>query len=216
GVSVMYGHSLTMLPDGKGVRYLDSGRALSELRFGEAPPRRLTTPLTSQHYSYSAVSPDGKVMSAVNTDRKLRLVNLLRQEKDRELATLDQYYSNTMSFSPDGRRLAVGLTNKQLVLYDVATGAELRRIAPETETRPGHHYAAPRVDFGHDGRTFLRFDGQITAMETVTGAVRFRLPHDGGSLNQLAWSPDSRLVGRSNSDGTVIVYDTYTGKEVLR
>jgi WD40 repeat protein len=217
GPSMMYGHNnFQMLPDSKGLRYLGIDRAVYELRFGAKEARRLTSPVTTPSFSSSVVSPDGKVMAAVNSDRKLRLVSLHKAEKDRELATLDGYYANAMTFAPDGRRLAVCLSSKALLLlFDVASGVELRRIQPD---RPGplFHDAANPVTFAHDGRTFLHYrDNGVAGVETVTGAVRFRLPNDVG-VAHLAWSPDGRLVGRTIIDGTVVVLDTYTGREVMR
>jgi WD40 repeat protein len=63
----------------------------------------------------------------------------------------------------------------------------------------------------------LKFDGELRVVETASGSERMRLPRTiTGSPNQVVWSEDGRLVARGDSDGLVTVYDTFTGKEILR
>jgi hypothetical protein len=63
----------------------------------------------------------------------------------------------------------------------------------------------------------LLFDGLHRVVETVSGADRMHFSHEGGGAFALAvWSPDGRLFARGLSDGTVMVFDIASGRELLR
>jgi WD40 repeat protein len=204
---------------GKAVRWVGSDQALYRWTFGDADRVRLTSPRSrSPVVLAQAVSPDGKVLAAINAgDRKLRLVDLLGNKPDRELVVVPNAYANLLTFSPDGRTLALVTTNDRVVtLFDVVEGTEVRKLMPVVT--PGRsYYATSTVTFAPDGRSLVKFDGELRVIETATGGQRLQLPHDVAvAPSQLAWSDNGRLVARAQTDGVVTVHDTHTGKEVLR
>jgi WD40 repeat protein len=204
-------------PDGKAVRWVGPDKVLHQWRIGDAAAEALTAPRATPYYSSQAVSPDGKLMAGINgSDRKVRLIDLLRDNKpDRELATVSNPYSNLLLFSPDAQTLAVSGNDRTVTLFNVFTGLETRRLMPGPG--PIRYYGSPMILFSPDSQVLLVFDGDLRVVETASGSERVRLPRrTSGSPSQLAWSEDGRLVACGESDGQVVVYDTYTGREVLR
>jgi WD40 repeat protein len=212
-----YGFSaLTTSSDSKVVRWLAADRALYQWKIGDAGTVRLTNPKTTPYYSNQAVSPDGKLLAGINTtDRKLRLIDLLGNRPDRELTIVINAYSNQLSFSPDGRILALGAANRVVTLFDVSTGAEIRKLAALTSP---NNYGTPAITFSPDSRSLLKFDnGELRVIETASGGERLQLPREAITYySQLVWSDNGRLVARAQSDGWVMVYDTFTGRELFR
>ncbi len=202
--------------DGKGVRWVGYDRTLYEWRPGaDTVARRLTTPAPSTvYYSQSVVSPDGKMLAAINnTDQKLQLIDLTSNKPGRDLTVLAQPWSTGLAFSPDGKRLALATTDRTLRVFDVATATSLWTVLPVAGT--GHFYS-PRVEFSPDGRSLIRLDTEMRCYEVANGGERYRLGSAGGNAAAMAWSRDGRLVARSMGEGTVVVYDIYLGRELLR
>jgi WD40 repeat protein len=209
---------LRATPGGKGVRWVSYDRALLEWRPGvDREARRLTAPVPVTNFSLnqSLVSPDGKLLAGVDSnDSKLRLYDLTSAKPPRELTVLPNPWSNVLSFSPDGRRLAVLTQEDRTVrIYDVASATEVRMLAPEAGS-PSFYGAW--AQFSADGRSLLKFDGELRCYELANGGERFRLPRDGVYSQQAAWSADGRLLARAAGGSTVSVHDTWTGREVLR
>src|SRR5207249_4869776 len=65
-----------------------------------------------------------------DTDRKLRLIDLVGPGADRELAAVPNPYPSNLVFSPDGKTLALVAGDRSLSLFDVATGAQTRPVMP--------------------------------------------------------------------------------------
>ena len=204
--------------DGKSIRWVSGDRAMYQWKIGEASPVRLTSPKNTLNFNNQAISPDGKLLAGINaSDRKLRLIDLLGNKPDRELTVVTNAYSNILTFSPEGRTLAVSSSQDRVVtLFDVSTGAEVRKLMPITGT--GNYYGSPAITFSPDGRSLLKFEnGELRVIETASGGERARLPREAlAAYSQLVWSDNGRLVARSQSDGLVIVHDTFTGRELFR
>jgi WD40 repeat protein len=208
-------NALVPSPDSKTVRWVASDKALYQWALGEAGPVKLTNPRNTPYYSSQAVSPDGKVLAGITaTDRKLRLIDLLDNKPDRELAIVPSPYSNLLTFSPDGRTLALaGSSDRVVTLFETSTGTEVRKLMPTGTSNHG----SPVVAFAPDGRSLAKFDGELRVIETATGGERVQLPREPvAALNALVWSDNSRLVARAQSDGVVVVYDTFSGRELFR
>src|SRR5262249_35585373 len=179
-----YPNSLTVAPDGRTVLALGYDRAIHSWRPGaggtaaEVGRRELALPNASQMF----LSPDGKALALVGTDRKLR-VRDLGTGKERELP-VQQNYLPFLGFSPHGRPPAVG-TAGGLQVWDRVSGAEFLARGADGPAR----LSFARVAFGGDGRSLLTFDGSaLRVYEVASGRERCHVPGTAGALRSLACS----------------------------
>jgi len=116
-------------------------------------------------------------------------------------------------FSPDGRWLVAECQGKISLVLEVATGREVIRL----ESVDLSTIVDVSVHFSPDGRWLaarsLPEGRTLRILEVATGREVSRVEFEGASVS---FSPDSRLLARSNSDGTVIVMRAATGEESLR
>jgi WD40 repeat protein len=126
----------------------------------------------------------------------------------------------SVAFSPDGALLASGLGNMQktqdpsVILWDVATGREVRRLA-------GHSSSVLALAFSVDGRLLASgtwVDGGAKVWDVKTGEELLNLPHN-CSVYAVAFSPDGALLatgtGRYAGAGAVVkLWSVRTGSEI--
>ena len=116
-----------------------------------------------------------------------------------------------VALSPDGRRALSGSTDETLRLWDVATGAELRRL-------PGGSDGVLGVAFAPDGRRALAGgkDNVVRLWDVTTGQELRRLTGHKEDVRAVAFSPDGRRALSAGDDRTVRLWDLETGKELAR
>lgn len=123
-----------------------------------------------------------------------------------------------VAFSPDGRHVLTGAEDDDAVLWEVASGAEVRRFE-------GHRDDVSSVAFSPDGRRALTGSADSTAAlwDVATGAelVRFRFST---TITSVAFSPDGRRVltgsERQSMEEEVeqgaVLWDAESGAELRR
>jgi WD40 repeat protein len=169
----------------------------------------------------ASLSPDGKSLVAMSPDRKLMLYDLAGSSKPKALSFLQNGFFAGATFAPDSRRVAMSGPDGSVQAWDVATGRRL--LSLEHNNQPRYYYGGSRLAFAADGRSLLVFDALMRVIEIASGRERFaesrQLPRGGyyapGNV-QLAYAADGRLVARGNFDGSIQVYSTRTGKELVR
>ena len=112
---------------------------------------------------------------------------------------------NAVAFAPDGKTMVTGSADTTVRLWDVATGAEIRRFTGITDTV----YA---VAFAPDGKTVLAggYDHTARLWDVATGAElrRFAGPE---KVAAVAFSPDGKWVLTGSADGVARLWDAGTG-----
>ncbi len=114
------------------------------------------------------------------------------------------------AFSPDGSRLAAGLDDGTIQLWDPRTHAELAVLR-------GHRGSVNSVVYSHDGARIASAGSDRTVRiwnvsDSGHGAVAHALP---ALIVSVAFSPDDRTIAAVANDKTALLIDAKTGS-VLR
>lgn len=160
-----------------------------------------------------AVSPDGHTLASGDETGIVILWDIATGQRLHPRLTEHTFRISALIFSPDGRRLISTDNRENLIQWDVATG---QRIAwPYVGTGlDGALYAA----FSRDGR--MKASGaftqdQIYLWDTETGQ-RMGQPLRGHTdyLDDIAFSPDGRILASIAEDRTLRLWDVKTGQQI--
>jgi WD40 repeat protein len=187
-----------------------------------------------------AYSADGKLLAAGGADNRIRLIDAATGKELRRLAghqtrtfspprdkksafdvlvgSVGKGNVTTVAFSPDGKTLASGGWDDMVLLWDVATGKELRKL-------DAHRALVARVVFSPDGKVLASrggLDGVLRLWDPATGAELHKVeglsrvnPWRFYREAALAFSPDSKTVA-ATSRKAILFHEVATGKEVRK
>jgi len=117
--------------------------------------------------------------------------------------------ARSVAFSPDGKTLATGSKDKNVRLYDVATGRCLLLLE-------GHEGTIFSVIFSPDGKLLASGskDKKIRIWDIATGQTLRTLEGHAGDVNSLSFSPDGKTLASGSDDKSVRIWEVSTGKEI--
>src|SRR5262249_50391111 len=108
----------------------------------------------------------------------------------------------SLAFAPDGRKLAAGMYDSTIQLYDPTDGREIRLIE-------GHTSAVYALRFSPSGRVLTSgsYDKTVPLWETVNGLQTNVWSGRLGPVSAVALVPESRKVISGSADGTLLAWD---------
>ena len=168
---------------------------LWNLTTGEASNTLHTGDVTSIDFS-----PDGLTLASGR--QNIDLWDVVTGEHQKTLAGhADRVLS--ISFSSDGLTLASGSQDHTIRLWDITTGAELRRF--------GHSHVLS-VRFSSDGLTLASGGGDdtIRLWDAPTGTLLKTLTGHIGDVLSVCFSSDGQMLASGSHDGTIRLWDFAT------
>ena len=112
---------------------------------------------------------------------------------------------NGVTFSPDGKLLAAAYGDRDVRLWNPATGQAVGALLTDAGPRVGVNGVA----FSPDGKLLATADadGTVRVWSLATGqdprAPLATYTVTGGGVNGVAFSPDGKLLATADADGTV-------------
>ncbi|MBZ0303021.1 MAG: WD40 repeat domain-containing protein, partial [Anaerolineae bacterium] len=150
--------------------------------------------LEGHHGSVMGVAAASQRAVSISADGLLIVWDL------RQGATLAQRHlevpASSVDLSADGSRVLTGLFNGDIVLWDTATGTEIRRYS-------GHTDVVSRAVFSPDQTRILSgsLDRSLRLWDVITGEPLMTIDTPGAILN-VAFSPDGTRAVSSSADAT--------------
>jgi WD40 repeat protein len=169
-----------------------------------------------------AFSPDGGTLASVDALGGVILWDTGRWEKTRTFTISDaketkanSYYcllgeSARLAFSPDGTKLAAGMSDGRIRLWNIKAGTKNQMAGTHTS-------GILALSFSKDGAglTSISFDRSIIQHEVSSGKTsRSYSLEDHYRFSSVQFSPDNKLAAAGEACGGVIVWDVAGRKSV--
>jgi WD40 repeat protein len=163
-----------------------------------------------------ALSADGRSIASARGEKVL-LIDMETGRVRFELSkSSDNSRIHSLAFSPDSKLLAsAGGALSDVRIWDVETGALKQSFSPY-DLKEG--FGIDAVAFSPDGKLFASgngYKGTITIWDTKTWELKATFKNvglyanitKGGSINSIAFAPDSKLLASGDQDGMVKLWD---------
>jgi WD40 repeat protein len=117
--------------------------------------------------------------------------------------------SACLALSPDGQKLAAGVANNAIRLWNLGDGSSLRTLA-------GHAAPVEAVAFSPDGTLLASGDqrGVIKLWDVAGGRELRTLSGHTSWVDSLAFSPDGRTLASGSGDRSARLWEVATGREL--
>jgi len=116
-----------------------------------------------------------------------------------------------VAFSPDGTMALSASTDHSLILWDVATGEQIRRFE-------GHGDWVRSVNFSADGSKAVSASADHTVIlwDVATGEIIHRFEGHTGVVYDAVFNADATQILSASADMTLILWDAETGEMIRR
>jgi WD40 repeat protein/serine/threonine protein kinase len=151
-----------------------------------------------------AVSPNGKLLAAGNTNNQIARWDTITGRPVGELLSGHAGWVNSVAFSPDGKLIASASADNTVRLWDATTGQAVG------EPLSGHTDAVWTVTFSPDGKILASAgaDMRIILWDVSTGLPLGEplVGHD-DIVYSLAFSVDGAMLASGSGDSTIRLWD---------
>jgi RNA polymerase sigma factor (sigma-70 family) len=167
------------------------------------------------HVYAMAFTPEARTLVICFEDRTVEVWDVASGKKLRQFSLPEDKEHNvpvnipvgkpvfTAALSPDGKLLAFGSQDRFLVLKDMVTGQDVRRLDKLPD-------GVCPLAFSPDGKTLAWAgwqDPTVHLVEVLTGRERCTLHGHGGRVLGLAFSGDEKRLISASTDTTALVWD---------
>jgi WD40 repeat protein len=204
-------HSVSFSPNGK---YVVSGSEDKTASVWDVTTeKKISQTIHDGAVTVVTFSPDGKYVASGSEDGIVRLWNPITGKEITHLR-LDSRVSGA-SFVPNGKYLvASGIYDKTLHVLEMSTGKEISFLPQSPLNYEDDSWII--VYLSPDSRYLASVDinnpNSAIIWEIATGQEVSRIAQEG--IRLISFSPDSQYVVSGDSDRTVRLWETATGKEI--
>jgi RNA polymerase sigma factor (sigma-70 family) len=201
-------------PDGKWL--LTDERRLFDIASGKEL-RQFRAP--AGHTECVAFSPDGQLAAAGQSGPGQAV--FWEADTGKEIHRLKGHADriSSLALSSDGKLAAIASPDNKVVLWNLETEKERRRLHVEKPVQPFPAYQTCVVAFSPAGNMLVSAHGGVVWLwDAGTGKLLHRLETGGESYNS-PWGPalfssDGKLLATAGNDGMIRFFDARTGKEL--
>src|SRR5262249_6355922 len=137
-----------------------------------------------------AFSPDGRTLAGAGffKDKLVGIVDVQTGKRVQSLAGHTEWETDAVAFSPDGQLLASAGADKQILVWELATGKLRHRLADQP-------FRVPALAFSPDSATLAGGgDKTIRLWDMATGRLRKSLKGHRDWVCTLAFAPDGKTI----------------------
>jgi WD40 repeat protein len=206
------------------VLYANAGAAGAPLQVWDVPARRITHGIVIKsaidEQLPPAISPDDSQValgvagahSTFGAPQNMELVNLATGSIRRlEPTTSGTCGWLTSGYSPNGRYVAAGTGCGQVDIWDTRTGRQLGHQVTFSFTvnllAPAFSPDGSQLAIANTGNS-----GQVSILDVATDKVMTVLTAHTGQVEDIAYSPNGKLLATASIDHTVRIWDAQTGR----
>jgi WD40 repeat protein len=143
-----------------------------------------------------AFSPDGRTLAGAgfSRDKLVGIVDVQTGKRVQTLAGHTEWETDAVAFSPDGKLLASTGADKQILVWELATGKLRHRLADQP-------FRAPALAFSPDSATLASGGDKTTGLwDVATGRLRRSLEGHRDWVCTLAFAPDGKTIASGSCD----------------
>jgi len=208
-----YLYAVSFRPDGRHILTGDSG----SIKLWDITNGRLVRTIRDEVlYFAAAFSYDGRkaVGSWYNP-----FFDTIDIDSGSVIENYDTNSSNTifaLAFSPNGRNVLSGAMRGDIRLWDITTGRQIRTFQEPTESGDTNIVGINSVAFSNDGNFALSGSNIVKLWNINTGQEIRSFTSNTSIVNTVCFSPDGRKAIAGYRDGTIIIWDIPTGREIVK
>jgi WD40 repeat protein len=143
-----------------------------------------------------AFAPDGRTLAGAGffRDKLVGIVDVRTGKRVQSLAGHTEWETDAVAFSPDGKLLASAGVDKQILVWELATGKLRHRF-------PDQPYRVPALAFSPDSATLAGGgDKTVRLWDVATGRLRRSLEGHRDWVCTLAFAPDGKTIASGGCD----------------
>src|SRR5262245_50660759 len=187
-------NSVTVSPDGSLVA---AGGDEGGVRLHDAKTGALVRAIGGAGDRGVSFSPDGRTLTAAgfHMDKLVGVFDVKSGKRIQTLAGHTEWEAYAAALSPDGRLLASAGADRQILVWDLATG----KLRHQMKNQP---FKVSALAFSPDSSTLSSGSGDklVRLWDTATGRLRRSLAGHGGWVCTIAFSPDGKTLASGSCD----------------